>query len=100
MELKDKISSLREYYQEKVKPHFENKNLSKATMHMTNLFMELDSLGPQILPYHSSLRCAAEAEAILYDHLRKDRLPPQKVVKEFEAYLAQLNLSTISANRG
>jgi hypothetical protein len=99
MTLTETLGLVQEYYKEKVKPQLDVQNIPKARMHMENLTMEMNEHFKRLFIYHSGANCYARAE-LIRDQLREGRMPSEDTVMEFEAYLAQLKLSTVSGNRG
>lgn len=97
--LQRRVTDLRDYYRDKVKPCFESGS-GKASTYMFNLAMHLDELGPEIRIYHSSLRSNERATAIVQDNLRQGKVPPKEVLEEFEGFLNGLVLSTKTGNTG
>lgn len=99
MEIADTVCNLHQHYREQVKPHWQTGNLPQATMHMLGLSMELNAHFQELFPYHSAENCMIRADLIM-ESLRKQEMPDQEILREFEAYLAQTKLSTASGNRG
>lgn len=99
MSLTNTLELVQEYYQEKVKPHLDAQDIPKARRHMDSLMMEMDTHFKRLFPYHSGPNFYARAE-LIQDELRGGRMPDRATITEFEAYLAQLKLSTASENLG
>jgi hypothetical protein len=99
MTLTETVSLIQEYYKYKVKPEFVNRNLPKSRTRMYNLLTEINSNMKKLAPYHSAITFRIKAEDIC-DNLMENKFPSKTLIKEFEAYLAQTKLSTISENRG
>ena len=97
--LAETVSDMNQYYHEKVKPSFQSGNLPQAKRCLTNLIIGLQFTGTSLFPYHSALNCISRAE-LMQDYLREGKMPSKELLIEFEAYLAQTKLSTISGNAG
>lgn len=98
MQPQETLVNMQEYYTGKVKPALESGDIPQALRCMANLTLEMRS-SSELFPYHSGPNCMSRAE-VIQDVLKEGRLPSHILVREFEAYLAQFRLSTITGNRG
>ena len=99
MQPQETLANMQEYYRRNIRPALESGDVPQALRGIVNLTLEMQFYSSELYPFHSGPDCMARSEA-MQDELKKGRLPSHEIVREFEAYLAQFKLSTISGNKG